>query len=693
MEKLIYTDLKISSRRAQIAKEGALSLTAGVISVLCFISIFDISFDIGNWYKGGIVSGLACFWNKISNFLLINEGLILKEVAGAADDCQLFMVMLMVAMTLITWFIIKSGNPYLVLIYPALIGLPQLITEQEPNVVLLALLIGCMFAIYLEMMTDGGISKWQFLLPATLIVVLLAGMSSSVTSEWFERANTIDKIDEKIETKIENIYYGENLLKDGQVTAEAREKATGKTALEVEMQKNESTYLRGFVGEMYSSEGQWTSLPNGVYSETKNLFYWLDEEGFNASGQIGQVNDLIEEKKKENKITVSAKNADSKYAYIPYELESFLEEEGIISWYGSSYSDGNFGTLKEYSYTSAENSVKRWTDVTGKFFTTERDESITAYLEMESYYNEFAYQYYTYVPDKEKEILSEYFGDPGNQTDGHIEYKTAITKVSEYLDENIIYTETPGLDRSEKATVLEAFLSEGKGYDVHYATAAALMFRYYGIPARYVEGYLITPDNVKNTADGQTMAIPDGNIHAWAEIYVDGIGWVPIEISPEYEGVMEAADMAIGLSNDSLKQKFEETNQTFQMLQEMESGTGEEDINPMLKIVISILLLLIILLILIIAAIKAIRKVKQLKQRRKAFYMGPAKTAVSAVYDYMNKLELDIHDEARMLGNKASYSRQDVSEEERQTMLRYLKELKVEKRENERKKRKIRNAR
>lgn len=28
-----------------------------------------------------------------------------------------------------------------------------------------------------------------------------------------------------------------------------------------------------------------------------------------------------------------------------------------------------------------------------------------------------------------------------------------------------------------------------KGYSVHYATAAAMMFRYYGIPARYVEGF------------------------------------------------------------------------------------------------------------------------------------------------------------------------------------------------------------
>ena len=45
--------------------------------------------------------------------------------------------------------------------------------------------------------------------------------------------------------------------------------------------------------------------------------------------------------------------------------------------------------------------------------------------------------------------------------------------------------------------MLEEFLVSKKGYDVQFATAATLMFRYYGIPARYVEGYLITPKDAK----------------------------------------------------------------------------------------------------------------------------------------------------------------------------------------------------
>ena len=44
-----------------------------------------------------------------------------------------------------------------------------------------------------------------------------------------------------------------------------------------------------------------------------------------------------------------------------------------------------------------------------------------------------------------------------------------------------------------------------------------MMFRYYGIPARYVEGYLITPQMA-----GKTVQVPRSMAHAWVEIYVDG---------------------------------------------------------------------------------------------------------------------------------------------------------------------------
>ncbi len=70
------------------------------------------------------------------------------------------------------------------------------------------------------------------------------------------------------------------------------------------------------------------------------------------------------------------------------------------------------------------------------------------------------------------------------------------------------------------------FLTTSKeGICQHYATAAVLMYRALGIPARYVTGYLgISESDAWVSVTGQYA-------HAWVEIYVDGFGWMPIEVT------------------------------------------------------------------------------------------------------------------------------------------------------------------
>lgn len=68
------------------------------------------------------------------------------------------------------------------------------------------------------------------------------------------------------------------------------------------------------------------------------------------------------------------------------------------------------------------------------------------------------------------------------------------------------------------------FLTEASsGYCVHYATAATVLLRAAGIPARYVEGYAI--DGVKNKA----VTVSNVEAHAWVEYYLDGAGWIILD--------------------------------------------------------------------------------------------------------------------------------------------------------------------
>lgn len=79
---------------------------------------------------------------------------------------------------------------------------------------------------------------------------------------------------------------------------------------------------------------------------------------------------------------------------------------------------------------------------------------------------------------------------------------------------------------------LDYFLLESrKGYCSHFATAFTLLARKEGFPARYVQGFCVPV-----SGEGETM-VYSHMAHAWPEVYLDGIGWIPFEPTPGYSEV------------------------------------------------------------------------------------------------------------------------------------------------------------
>lgn len=74
------------------------------------------------------------------------------------------------------------------------------------------------------------------------------------------------------------------------------------------------------------------------------------------------------------------------------------------------------------------------------------------------------------------------------------------------------------------------FLEECEtGYCVHYATAATVLLRAAGIPARYVEGYTV------NGKAGTDVAVSKREAHAWVEYYdMDSRAWCILEATPAH---------------------------------------------------------------------------------------------------------------------------------------------------------------
>ncbi|MBQ8117107.1 MAG: transglutaminase domain-containing protein [Lachnospiraceae bacterium] len=125
---------------------------------------------------------------------------------------------------------------------------------------------------------------------------------------------------------------------------------------------------------------------------------------------------------------------------------------------------------------------------------------------------------------------------------------TGLEDITEFirdaLTEGSLYTRTPGATPMNR-DVIEYFMFESRrGFCMHYASAAVLMYRMYGVPARYATGVVARPEDFTLQSDGTYAAtLTDLRRHAWVEIYRDNYGWVPVEMTPaDYiGGKMEAA--------------------------------------------------------------------------------------------------------------------------------------------------------
>ncbi len=106
---------------------------------------------------------------------------------------------------------------------------------------------------------------------------------------------------------------------------------------------------------------------------------------------------------------------------------------------------------------------------------------------------------------------------------------TMAKAIQAYLQKNYEYSLNPSAPPEGTDFVSYFLLQERRGYCTYFATAMTVMARMAGIPARYVEGYQVAGTN-KNDDGSFTVLASDA--HAWAELYFEGIGWIPFDATP-----------------------------------------------------------------------------------------------------------------------------------------------------------------
>ena len=137
-------------------------------------------------------------------------------------------------------------------------------------------------------------------------------------------------------------------------------------------------------------------------------------------------------------------------------------------------------------------------------------------------YRQFVYSNYLALPESSKAALLAIAGENALQTGDVLE---SVSRVAEFVRGSAAYNiHTQPYPSEDYAVYL---LTEGtEGYCVHFATAAAAMYRALGIPARLVTGILA------EAVAGTPVEVRRLNEHAWVEVYIDGTGWLPVEVTP-----------------------------------------------------------------------------------------------------------------------------------------------------------------
>ncbi|MGA1838942.1 DUF3488 and transglutaminase-like domain-containing protein [Herbiconiux sp. 11R-BC] len=84
----------------------------------------------------------------------------------------------------------------------------------------------------------------------------------------------------------------------------------------------------------------------------------------------------------------------------------------------------------------------------------------------------------------------------------------------------------------DNTQMIAAFLQDKTGYCVHFSAAMAVMARSLGIPSRIAVGY--APGQGANSVSNGAAVydVYTNQLHAWPELYFEGIGWLPFEPTP-----------------------------------------------------------------------------------------------------------------------------------------------------------------
>lgn len=395
----------------------------------------------------------------------------------------------------------------------------------------------------IKLKVDGLSTVWAFSI--ALSILILSNVVINVVE--FKRPQTIDNLRSNIKNSIEEFSvdnvqesiekiksafkneYSENIYEQ-QLGQQGFLKYNNVTDLIVEVSFNphEALYLKSFVGGIYTGYS-WSIIPQNEYEKNLSLFEKMKKSGYYPQdfllyNKVEFVNPFYT-----NTIKITVNNKNQNLNFVPYYVLNKNDKFTYIN-------DTTIALENKQEYTFTFKSMESSYGVLDDFNNYFRVNNFTDIHTIESSYRDFVYNNYTQLP--ENFSINEVYENYSFIFEDNYSPEVTLDKIKTALAKDAKYTLSPGKTPKNKDFVSYFLLENNKGYCTHFASAGAVLARMAGIPTRYVTGYIIPKSEFnlsnKNIDASYKINVKDKYAHAWVEVYIDDVGWVPYEFTPGY---------------------------------------------------------------------------------------------------------------------------------------------------------------
>lgn len=633
------------------------------IGCLGGVALFAVGISYGK-------NGVYVLANEVLDFLTGKNGRIYLDYPVESENGVWFVgILILFFLTLFASYGIYRNHIWIqaILILPAAVGYWIGFLDEQGGWILIAAAAALMiFQKKGNTESFSKSSKW-------ISIGILAGCIciAGVTGIFFRNLSA-DAVADSLKESIHTVRYdcGDTTMPEGDLSNLEGWEKSNTTALEITTANPEKMYFRGMTGERYTGTS-WEGLSEETNQSAEDLFFWLHKAEFYGQAQIGHALGGSEDTDT-YEMTIKNVGACQLYQYLPYATASTTMLDADAIGVKSTYAD-----TKEQTISCYTGSVPKWYELEMQLAENQSQETVAEYLRYEQSYREFVFEQDLQLTNAAIGVCQRLFGE-SIETKSLYEIQNLIL---ETLENTLTYQEAVVTSNGGNDFFQYTMEQSKQGYSVHYATAATLMLRYFGVPARYVEGYYLSGEEAAGYEAGDTILLNECHAHAWTEYYLDGVGWIPFEVTPGYidEDEMEQISQIVqnntnsdalggaGFSQSKLQytppkyapedRKVTELNHTFRLQTEHVIG---------------------ILIFLLLAALAA-GLVFVWKRRRKLFrtldeiHQMNHRDAITALFGYANMLmekahiqTLDGLEKIQEINREAMFSNHEMTEEQRE---------------------------